>query len=163
MKYPRGAVAVVCWCSNSARVALVTRSKPPNVNQWSLPGGKIDLGEGTMAAAERELLEETMLGGDDIRFSPAPFAVTDVIEPELWDPETQPSSRRGGFRYHYLIAQTFARFGGEASQLVAGDDAGVASWFTRAELANMVDDGLTTQEVVDVVARGVKMAEEGWL
>lgn len=47
---------------NNVRYVLVQRGKKPNRGIWSLPGGKIELGECTLDAAKRELFEETKLG-----------------------------------------------------------------------------------------------------
>ena len=66
------------------------RGTPPNRGQWSLPGGRIELGEQTLAAASRELSEET--GLDAVDFHPHAFMVSDVIA--LPD-------------FHYLIAQMY--------------------------------------------------------
>lgn len=37
---------------------LIRRARPPEAGCWSLPGGKIDFGERTEAAARREIAEE---------------------------------------------------------------------------------------------------------
>ena len=61
---PRSAVAVtacrVLDCGKT-EFLLIQRGKAPNYGEWSLPGGSIELGEGTLAAGKRELLEETQL------------------------------------------------------------------------------------------------------
>jgi len=51
-------------CLQGDKVLLV-RKKPP---EWSLPGGKIDSGETQLAAARRELWEETGLQLTDAQF-----------------------------------------------------------------------------------------------
>ena len=43
------------------KVLLIKRGKPPGKGLWSLPGGKIELGEAAEAAAARELFEETQV------------------------------------------------------------------------------------------------------
>jgi mutator protein MutT len=48
------------------RVLLVKRVKPPERNKWSLPGGKVEMGETTTEAIRREIKEELTLN-----FSPA--------------------------------------------------------------------------------------------
>jgi 8-oxo-dGTP diphosphatase len=42
-----------------AEVLLVRRGRPPFVGKWSIPGGRVRLGERLEAAVRREVLEET--------------------------------------------------------------------------------------------------------
>ena len=42
-------------------VLLVRRAAPPEAGRWAIPGGKVELGEGVLEAARRELMEETDL------------------------------------------------------------------------------------------------------
>jgi len=71
---PRVAVGAVVF--KESKVLLVLRSKPPAENQWSIPGGCVELGETLQEAAEREILEET---GIFIRAG-EPVYTFDVIE-----------------------------------------------------------------------------------
>lgn len=155
---PRGAVAIVCVCSRTARVALVTRSNPPDIDVWALPGGKIELGEPTITAAARELQEECGLGSSDVYFHRSPFTVTDVIRPEAGTPEA-------GTAFHYLLAQTFCktRTSVDPSQLVAGDDAGAAQWFSLPEIADMQETDQLSYGVEGVIKRGLVLHEQGLL
>ena len=50
-------VGVVVW--RGAQVLLIRRGRPPKVDEWSLPGGRQELGETVAAAGQREVLEET--------------------------------------------------------------------------------------------------------
>lgn len=56
-RFPVPAVGVVCL--RDEEVLLIRRGKPPREGEWSLPGGRVEWGEGTEAAALRELREET--------------------------------------------------------------------------------------------------------
>ena len=51
-----GAIAVVY---HQGRVLLIQRKNPPNAGAWGFPGGHVELGETALAAARRELAEET--------------------------------------------------------------------------------------------------------
>ena len=99
---------------------LVRRGKEPNKGMWSLPGGKIESGEGTMEAARRELLEETGLASSSSSSSSSflsshregessgarhyelrwhdggPFACADSIHPPEEEEEEEEEKERGG-------------------------------------------------------------------
>jgi len=45
----------------AGRLLLIQRGHAPNVDRWSLPGGRIEAGETPEQAVEREVLEETGL------------------------------------------------------------------------------------------------------
>ena len=124
------------------------RGTPPNQGQWSLPGGRIELGEQTLAAASRELSEET--GLDAVDFHPHAFMVSDVIA--LPD-------------FHYLIAQMYCSTADAAVQhaLTPGDDAMSARWYSLHEMDELCGQGLTTGSVVAVVRRAMVLRERGVL
>jgi ADP-ribose pyrophosphatase YjhB (NUDIX family) len=143
--HPRSAVAVSVrrLDNTNPKYVLVQRGKPPGVGMWSLPGGKIELGEPTAAAARRELLEETGLGPDDVTWAAAPFTTTDAID------------RADGtnVQFHYVIAQTFCELRPGAAEIRAGDDALAASWWTRDEIAAGEERGEVAGNVLSVLAQ----------
>jgi 8-oxo-dGTP diphosphatase len=60
--YPAApAVAVGVILLDGDQVLLVQRAHPPAAGRWSVPGGRVELGESLEEAAARELLEETGL------------------------------------------------------------------------------------------------------
>jgi ADP-ribose pyrophosphatase YjhB (NUDIX family) len=54
---PKLAASACVW--RAGEVLLIRRAQPPIGDAWSLPGGHVEAGETVMAAAARELLEET--------------------------------------------------------------------------------------------------------
>ena len=58
---PKLGASACVW--KDGKVLLVQRAKPP-LGLWSLPGGHVEFGETALAAAERELLEESGVTAD---------------------------------------------------------------------------------------------------
>ena len=102
------------------RVLLVKRAKPPNENQWAIPGGKIRFGETLQHAAEREVMEET-----GVRIQAGkPIHAFDLIQCE--------DDERAG--WHYVVIDLAAVY--LSGYPVARDDATEARWFSQQELAS---------------------------
>ena len=77
------------------KVVLVKRRFEPLAGQWSLPGGRLELGESLEAGLAREMLEET---GLEVEVGP----VVDVFDRILLDPERK-------VRYHYVLVDYLCR------------------------------------------------------
>ena len=57
-KYPsQPIVGVGAVILHEGRVLLARRGNPPLVGEWSIPGGKLELGEKLRAGLEREVRE----------------------------------------------------------------------------------------------------------
>lgn len=54
---PQVGAGAIVWRGDE--VLLIKRGKPPRLGQWSIPGGRIELGETVEAAVHREVMEET--------------------------------------------------------------------------------------------------------
>jgi ADP-ribose pyrophosphatase YjhB (NUDIX family) len=110
-------VGAVVW--RGARVLLIRRRKPPRIGQWSLPGGAQQLGETLVEAVTREILEETALIVDSVRF----LTTIDLIDRQA----------DGRVRYHYTLVDFTAE--APEGEAIAGDDAAAVAWFALEELA----------------------------
>lgn len=107
---PIPAVGVVVWREDD--VLLIQRGREPMKGQWSIPGGKVEWGEGLKDAAARELMEETGVTADLI-------SLIDVI-PAI------------GADYHYILIDYVAIW--RAGEPQAGDDA-IAAQFVDLKTA----------------------------
>ncbi len=107
---PRVAVGTVVIHSQS--ILLVQRGTPPARGEWSIPGGKIRLGETMQEAAEREVLEETGIvvrAGD-------PVLTFDLIQRD----------KDNRILFHYIIVDLWAKY--LSGSIRSGTDALQAAW-----------------------------------
>jgi len=126
-EYPdRPRVAVGAFVFNDEKVLLVQRGHPPAQGVWSIPGGKVELGETLQEAAEREIHEET---GVIVRAN-MPVYTFDVVERD----------NKGDVRFHYVIVNVQADYISGAPR--PGDDAVEARWVSPDE---MVDLNISTR------------------
>jgi len=132
---------------------LIRRAKAPNMGEWSLPGGSVELGEELMTAAARELEEETGLGSAHVEFFPAPFMCSDSITEDL------PGG--GGVLFHYAIIQMFAEVSGTA-EVRAGDDALDVGWYSKRQIEAQ-SFGKVSEKVLGVVERAILLRTKGLL
>jgi ADP-ribose pyrophosphatase YjhB (NUDIX family) len=101
------------------KVVLVKRRFEPLAGQWSLPGGRLELGETLEAGLAREMLEET---GLEVQVGP----VVDVFDRILLDPERK-------VRYHYVLIDYLCRPVG--GSLAHGSDVAAVELVDPADLA----------------------------
>ncbi len=113
---PIPAVGVVCLRGDE--VLLIRRGTPPRLGEWSLPGGRIEPGEGVRAAALRELREETGVEASLI-------GLIDVVDGVF------PDAGR-----HYVLIDFAAEW--LSGEPVAGDDAAEAVFVALAEALSRV-------------------------
>jgi len=114
-------VAVHALIFEEGRILLVKRSKEPSKGRWSLPGGRIELGEAIYEAARREVFEECSIEIEIER-------VLDVRDNIIRDDE-------GRVRYHFVLIDLLARYMG--GEIKAQSDAEDARWVTTDELAEL--------------------------
>jgi 8-oxo-dGTP diphosphatase len=125
----RPTVAVGAFVFDDAgRVLLVQRGRPPGEGLWTVPGGRVELGESLAAAVEREVREET---GLDVRCG----ALVEVVERMIHDGDI------GATRWHYVILDYHATVVG--GTLAAADDVRDAHFVDDEALASLpLTDGL---------------------
>ena len=99
------------------KALIVKRAHEPRKGEWSIPGGRVELGESLVEAARREIKEET---GLDVDVGPI-IEVFDRIH-----------RADGRVRYHFVIVDYLCTCRG--GELCAGDDAEDAAWVSGNEL-----------------------------
>ena len=134
-EHPLIGVGAVVIKENS--VLLIKRSKPPRVGEWSLPGGAQELGETALAAALREISEETAV-------TVTPVGLIDVVDLIQRDDAEI-------IQHHYTLID-FA-FQWTSGQPKAGDDALDARFFKLTELTDLS----LWSETLRVIDEGFKL------
>jgi ADP-ribose pyrophosphatase YjhB (NUDIX family) len=122
LTYPRRpqiGVGVVVWRGDE--FLLIRRGKPPRYGQWSIPGGRQELGETTRETAVREIKEETDLEIDLV-------GLVDVYDAIRVD-------TNGSIASHFTLIDYTARW--VSGDAVAGDDAIGVGWFTLDDLPEL--------------------------
>ena len=118
------------------KVLLVKRGHQPRKGEWSLPGGRVELGESLVDATRREIREET---GLDVEVGP-------LIE--CFDRIHRVGDR---VQYHFVIADYLCTPRG--GQLVAADDAEEVAWVGPDDLERYG----VNEHAARVIRRGIAM------
>ena len=113
---------------------LVKRLHPPLQDEWSIPGGVLEVGELVREAAIREAREETGLIVE-------PGELLGVYDRVLHDLEQR-------VQYHYVLIDFLCRR--VAGVLAAASDAAEVRWFTREELPGLK----LAKDTVEVIGKG---------
>jgi 8-oxo-dGTP pyrophosphatase MutT (NUDIX family) len=152
--HPRVGVAVNCFARLNKRVhlgyvALVERATEPAKGMFSVPGGKLELGELVADAARREMREELNCSIHVVNDTFPAFTCTDAIYrdkssagSDKGDTSSSGSGSSGdayssgsdsNILFHYTLVHVLATIDNDASSdtlpaLKAGDDAAAAAW-----------------------------------
>ena len=117
--YPFVGVGVVVWRTN--KFLLIQRANPPMSGEWSIPGGRQELGETTKQTAYREVLEETAINIDIV-------GLVDVVDAIRKD-------KNGNLTFHATLVDYVAYY--ISGRARAGDDALGVDWFTLDQLPDL--------------------------
>jgi 8-oxo-dGTP diphosphatase len=129
-------LGVSALIAKERRVVLVKRARGVYAGLWSLPGGRVELGETLREAARREVREETGLSAEIGRLVTA----VDIIESET-----------DGAPVHHFVVVVF--LGEEAGgTLRAGGDAAEARRFGLDELTGLA----ITPGTADLIAEALQ-------
>lgn len=113
-----GAIAIVL---HAGRVLLVRRRKAPDAGLWGFPGGHVEAGETALAAAARELAEETGVLARPVRY----LTNLDIIRHDA----------TGALQFHFLLAVVICDY--ISGTPVAADDVSDAGWFTQDAITQL--------------------------
>jgi len=119
LEYPFVGVGVVVW--KDEKFLLIQRGKPPRKGQWSIPGGRQELGESVKDTAVREVLEETGIVVTVTDF-------LDVIDSIQHD-------ENGNISFHATLIDYAAEWISGGAK--AGSDAIDVAWHSLEELSGL--------------------------
>ncbi len=119
-KSPVVGVGALVWRDD--RLLLIRRNKPPQAGEWSIPGGRQEIGETLFEAAAREVHEETGI-------TVVPVRIVTAVDSIHRDADGRPE-------WHYTIVDVAAEW--QSGEPVAADDAREARWATLAEAEALI-------------------------
>jgi 8-oxo-dGTP diphosphatase len=116
---PIPAVGAVVF--KEGKILTVKRGHEPGKGKWSIPGGRVELGETTFEAAVREVREECSI---EVEIERVLDSVDNIIRDE-----------DGRIKYHFVIIDLLARY--VSGQIKAQSDAEECRWVTPRELVKL--------------------------
>jgi len=114
-------VAVGAIVMDKGAILLVKRDREPARGQWSLPGGRVELGETLRESLVREVREETGVDVD--------------VDGLIGTAERVVRDDDGEIAFHYVILDYVCT--PRSTEVKAGDDAADARWVPVGEMADL--------------------------
>jgi len=118
-EHPMVAVGAIIF--RGERILLIKRSNESGKGRWSIPGGRLELGETLYEAARREVHEECSIEIEIERV----FNTTDRI---IRDEE-------GNVKFHFVLVDVIAKYA--SGETKAQSDAEECRWVTTGELVGL--------------------------
>jgi mutator protein MutT len=120
--YPQAPIAGVgAVVFKDGKILTIKRGQEPSKGKWSIPGGRIELGETAQEAARREVREECSI---EVQIERVLDAANNIIRDE-----------DGRIKYHFVIIDLLARY--VSGELKAGSDAAECRWVTPREMTEL--------------------------
>lgn len=140
-QYPRPSVTADCVVitkDNEPKILLIQRRNEPYKDYWAFPGGFMEMDETTEQCAIRELKEETGLIVSDIKQIGAYSKV-----------DRDPRGRTITVAYLAIVD--------DVENVVGGDDASKAEWFSVNNLPRLAfDHDIIMNDAIDLLNRFVE-------
>jgi ADP-ribose pyrophosphatase YjhB (NUDIX family) len=131
----RPILAASAVCFRDGKLLLARRAKPPQL--WSLPGGRVELGETAADAARRELFEETGVDAEILGFAGYREAFLE--------------NSTGKLARHFVILAFSARW--RSGEAIVGPEAAAVEWVAPDAVAQRE----TTEGLEEIVAAARKI------
>ncbi len=120
--YPRfPIVAASAVIIRDGKVLMIKRGHEPNKGKWSIPGGKIELGETVDEAAQREVFEECNIKIEILKLL---FVGENIVR-----------DNTGRVKYHFVLIDLLAEY--KSGEITAQSDAEEYRWATPEELPGL--------------------------
>ena len=120
--YPETPIAAVgAVVFKDGKILAIKRGQEPSKGKWSIPGGRIELGETAYEAAQREVREECSI---EVEIERVLDSANNIIRDE-----------DGRIKYHFVIVDMLARY--TSGEIKAQTDAEECKWVTPQELTEL--------------------------
>jgi 8-oxo-dGTP diphosphatase len=116
---PIPAVGAVVF--KEGKILTIKRGNEPSKGKWSIPGGRVELGETTFEAAVREVREECSI---EVEIERVHYCVDNIIR-----------DAEGLIKYHFVIIDLLAKY--VSGEIRAQSDALECRWVTPQELLKL--------------------------